>query len=55
MTLGAPTTPVFAIALVLAVLALLGNFVPLPILTTYDVWIALAAYLVLALGTVMRA
>ena len=54
MNLNAPTMPVFVASLVLAVLALIGAITSVRFLTHYDVWIALLAYVVLAVGTVMK-
>ena len=54
MKLHTPTMPVFVVSLVLAVLALIGATGSLPFLNTYDVWIALIGYVVLAVGTVMK-
>jgi hypothetical protein len=52
--LHAPTMPIFLVSLVLAVLALLGHFVVIPYITLYGFWIAIIAYGVLAVGTVMK-
>jgi hypothetical protein len=54
MTLSAPTMPVFIISVVLAVLALLGHFAQIPFVTLYQFWVALAAYVVLLVGCVMK-
>jgi hypothetical protein len=54
MTLSAPTMPVFIISVVLAVLALVGHFVSIPFVTLYQFWVALAAYVVLFIGCVMK-
>jgi hypothetical protein len=55
MRLNAPTKMVFLISLVLAVLALVGYFVPtVPYLHTYEFWLALAAYVVLAAACVLK-
>ncbi|HEY0853907.1 MAG TPA: hypothetical protein VGD86_03685 [Devosia sp.] len=54
MTLNAPTQIVFIIAVVLAVLALLGALVPLPVISAYAFWILLVGFIVLAGGVVMR-
>ncbi len=52
--LSAPTIPVFLISVVLAVLALLGHFVKIPFVTEYKFWVAIVAYVVLFLGTVLK-
>ena len=55
MRLNAPTQMVFLISLVLAVLAVIGYFVPsIPYLHTYEFWLAIAAYVVLAAACVMK-
>lgn len=54
MNLSAPTTVVFVISLVLAILAVLSTFMPLPIIGEYKFWVAIAAYIVLAAGNVMK-
>jgi hypothetical protein len=53
MNLSAPTTVVFVISLILAVLAVLGTLVVIPVITPYAVWVAILAWLVLAIGNVM--
>jgi hypothetical protein len=54
MNLSAPTMPIFLIAVVLAVLALLGHFVVIPFVTLYKFWVAIAAFVVLTVGCVMK-
>jgi hypothetical protein len=54
MTLSAPTQVVFWISVILAIIALVGFFVVVPYVTAYAFWIAIAAYVVLALGCLMR-
>jgi len=54
MQLSAPTQVVFIISLILAVLALIGYFVNIPIVTQYQFWIAIAGYVVLAAGCMMK-
>ena len=54
MNLSAPTTLVFIISLVLAILAVLSTFMPLPIIGEYKFWVAIAAYVVLAAGNVLK-
>ena len=46
--------PIFLVSLVLAVLALLGYFVVIPYITLYGFWIAIIAYVMLAVGNVMK-
>ncbi len=54
MGLSAPTTMVFVISIVLAILAILSNFMPLPIIGEYKFGVAIAAYVILAIGNVFR-
>jgi hypothetical protein len=51
--LKTPGLPVFLIALGLMVLALVGYFTTVPVLTKYQFWLAVAGYLVLALGSTL--
>jgi hypothetical protein len=53
MTLHAPAMWVFILSLVLAVLAVVGVFVEIPFVSMYAFWIAILAYVVLALGNVL--
>lgn len=50
MKLSAPKQTTFIVAVVLAVLALLGALITIPVLTEVAVWLALVAFVVLALG-----
>ena len=50
MTLHAPAMWVFILSLVLVVLAVVGIFVEIPYLSMYAFWVAVLAYVVLALG-----
>ena len=55
MNLSAPTMPVFLISLVLAALAVLGVLVKtIPFVSSYAFWLAIAAYVVLALGNLLK-
>ena len=54
MNLSAPTKPVFLISLILAVLAVIGMFVAIPLITANAFWVAIIAYIVLAIGNVAR-
>lgn len=54
MNLSPPTVAVFVISLILAVLAVIGNFVPIPFITEHGFWVAIIAYVVLAVGNVFR-
>jgi hypothetical protein len=52
--LSAPSQVVFLISLVLAIVAVLGALVIIPVVTKYAFWIAILAYVVLALGNIMK-
>jgi cytochrome c oxidase subunit IV len=54
MRLTPPKQIVFYISLLLAVLALVGYFVDLPIVTEYGFWTALVAYALLAAGNAVK-
>lgn len=54
MNLSAPTNAVFIISLILAVLALIGVFVAIPVISPNAFWVAIIAYIVLAIGNVAR-
>jgi hypothetical protein len=54
MRLNAPTQMVFLISLILAVLALIGHFILIPYVTSYQFWIAIMGYVVLAAACVLK-
>lgn len=54
MSLSPPTTIVFVVSIVLAVLAIIGAFAPLPFFTEHGFWVAVAAYVILAVGNIFR-
>jgi hypothetical protein len=54
MNLHAPSAPIFVVSLVFAVLALIGHGVLIPFVTLYGFWVAIIAYVILAVGVVMR-
>ncbi|MNT70004.1 hypothetical protein D3C72_2083580 [compost metagenome] len=55
MNLSAPTQLMFIISVVLAVIALIGYFVPtVAIIGVYAFWIMTAAFVVLAAGVLFR-
>ena len=55
MNLSAPTQLMFIIAVVLALIALVGYFVPtIAIIGVYSFWIMTAAFVVLAAGVLFR-
>jgi len=45
---------VFVISIVLAVLAILSTFIALPVIGEYRFWVAIAAYVILAVGNIFR-
>jgi hypothetical protein len=53
--LHAPSMLVVLISLLLALIALLGVFIVIPIITPVAVWLALIAYAILAFGTMIKA
>lgn len=54
MNLSAPTTMVFVVSVVLAILAIISTFTPLPFISDNAFWVAIAGYVILALGNVLR-
>jgi hypothetical protein len=54
MNLSAPSQIVFWIAVVVAVLAIVGTFVAIPVISSYAFWVAILAFVILAGGTLMR-
>lgn len=54
MRLSAPTKPIFLISVLLFALALIGHFVVIPYVTMYQFWLAIAGYVVLAAGNVLK-
>ena len=54
MNLSAPTTAVFVISLILAVLAVLGTFVAIPLISPNAFWVAIIAYVVLLVGNLAK-
>jgi hypothetical protein len=55
MTLNAPSQVLFVISLILAILGLIGYFVPaIAILAAYTFWWVLAGYVVLAAGCLFK-
>lgn len=55
MNLNAPTQLMFIIAVVLALVALIGYFVPtIAIIGVYSFWIMTAAFVVLTAGVMFR-
>ncbi len=54
MNLSAPTQVVFWISLILVILALVGFFWVVPYITAYAFWLAIASWVVLAAGCMMK-
>ena len=48
-----PSKTVFLLSVALALLALIGFFLTVPVLTQYQFWFAMAGFLLLALGCVL--
>jgi hypothetical protein len=54
MNLHAPSVPIFVVSLVFAVLALIGHVILIPFVTLYGFWVVIIAYVILAVGVVMK-
>ena len=54
MNLSPPTTAVFVISLILAALAIIGKFVAIPFISDHGFWVAVIAYMALAVGNLLR-
>ena len=54
MDLSAPKQATFWIAVVLAILGLLGQLVTIPVLSGFAFWLLLVGFIVLAAGTAMK-
>ena len=50
MRLHAPTRGWFTASLIIALIAVIGALSPVPYLTSYETWVAILAYVVLAVG-----
>jgi hypothetical protein len=48
--LHAPTRGWFTASLIIALIAVMGALSPMPYVTSYGVWVAILAYVVLAVG-----
>ena len=51
--LKTPTQTVFLIALACLVLAMIGHFAEVPVLSKYPFWLAVTGYVVLALSSIL--
>jgi hypothetical protein len=54
MNLSPPTTIVFIVSVILALLAVIGKFAAIPFFTENGFWVAIVAYVVLAAGNLFR-
>ncbi len=54
MNLSPPTTLVFIVSVILALLAVIGKFAAIPFITENGFWVAILAYVVLAVGNLFR-
>jgi hypothetical protein len=54
MKLSAPGMFAFVISLLLALLAVVGVFMPIPYVTAHGFWVAIIAYVVLAIGNLVN-
>ena len=54
MNLSPPSTAVFVISLILAVLVVICTFVAIPLISANAFWVAIIAYVILAVGNVFR-
>jgi len=54
MSLSPPTTVVFVISVILAALAIAGQFMAIPFFTDNGFWVAVVAYVILAAGNIFR-
>jgi hypothetical protein len=52
--LNAPARITFLVSLAIAIIALLGALVIIPVVTQYAFWLAILAYVVLALGVILK-
>jgi hypothetical protein len=54
MNLTPPTTAVFMLSAILALLAIIGQFAHIPFITEHAFWVAIAAYIILLVGNLFR-
>ena len=54
MSLSPPTTIVFVISVGLAALAIIGAFIPIPVITDQGFWVMVVAFVILACGNIFR-
>jgi hypothetical protein len=54
MDIHAPSQLIFLISLILAALAVVAHFVAIPYASEYQFWLAVAGYIVLAAGCLVK-
>ncbi|MDO8534880.1 MAG: hypothetical protein Q7S17_09095 [Xanthobacteraceae bacterium] len=54
MKINAPSQLIFLISLILAALAVVAHYVAIPYATEYQFWLAVAGYVVLAAGCLVK-
>ena len=54
MNLSPPSTAVFIVSLILAALAVIGKYAQIPFISDHGFWVAIVAYVVLAVGNLFR-
>jgi hypothetical protein len=54
MALHAPPMWMFIVSLIIAVIAVIGVFTPIPYVNSYSFWGAILAYIVLAVGSLAQ-
>ena len=54
MNIHAPSKSWFVASLTIAVIAVLGALSPIPYITTYATWVAILAYIVLAISSLLE-
>lgn len=54
MSLSPPTTVVFVVSIILAALAIIGQYVAIPFISEHGFWVAVVAYVILAAGNIFR-
>jgi hypothetical protein len=54
MNLSAPSTLVFIVSLILAALAIIGQFAEIPFFTANGFWVLALAFVILAVGNLFR-
>ena len=52
--LNAPTKRIWFVSLIVAVLAVVGQFIKIPYVSEYSFWILVASYILLFLSTLLK-